>query len=327
MVSPKSIRPRVGILTGTTGSGKTSLAIEWCHILRTEYKKKINIINADSLLFYKDFNIGTAKPSESEKKDVPHFFIDHIHPEEPYSSGEFFKDACLKINSLHQKNEDVLLVGGSGFYIKPFLYGTWSAPKAPQDLREELEKKESHELWSNLLKHYPTENKPRFNPQDRYRIIRSLEIISTTGQTPENLEKEHRLKNDPPFDAQLWFIDWPKETLQSRIYERTQKMLDLGWIDEVKKLRQQYPKARALQSVGYREIIHYLDGVQPQGRKLKTGREGLIDEIFIANNQLIKKQRTWTRSEKLSQHFLLEKDLKQLKEKVFNFFISKKKSA
>lgn len=325
MVSEKNIKTKVGILTGPTGSGKTSIAIQWCLELIQKHGKKIAIINGDSLLFYRDFNIGTAKPKDFEKKGIPHHLIDHIHPEENYSSGDYYKDACSLISKLNQENTLALIVGGSGFYLKPFLYGSWNAPKAPKELRDELESHNTATLWNKVLSYYDKPKIPRFSQNDRYRIIRALEIIHTTGQTPEEHEQVHKSSTLPsPFQTKLWVIDWPKEVLQKRISLRAEKMIEEKWIEETENLRIKYPNARALKSVGYREIINYLDNIKPKGRKIQNGTQGLLDEIYIANNQLIKKQRTWFRGENSSQSFLLHEDLDKLKKEFFSFYLEAK---
>jgi tRNA dimethylallyltransferase len=315
MVPKKAIIP-VGIITGPTATGKTALAIE----LALEHGN-IEIINADSLLVYRDFNLGTAKPSLAERKNIPHHLIDIQDPETPFTAGDFVRAAKNAIEDIHARGKRALIVGGTGFYLKGLLFGIWSAPTADESFRKTLAAVSSTDLYNKLF-HLDSKSAERIGPQDHYRLVRALEIIQFSGKTPTQLEEASEKNADPRFH--LWILDRNSEELSQRIKLRSEKMLNQGLIMEVKQLMRQYPQARALDSVGYFQVKQYLSGVEPEGRQVRAGELGLVDEIELATRQLVKKQRTWFKNQskqvKQSQLFILDKDLPFIREAFHNIY-------
>ncbi len=303
MVQPKTI-----ILTGPTASGKTSLAIE----------TGLEIINADSVCFYQEFNIGSAKPSPEEMAKVPHHLINVAHPNENYHAGQFLKDCTQKLEEIHARGNRAIIVGGSGFYLKALRLGLWEAPATDEVFRESLAHIDTPLLFEKLVK-LDALHAQKIGPNDRYRIIRALEIMEMgSGKTPTELEAQMSREPDPRFE--LWVIDRDKEELENRIRERIQKMLSMGWIDETKKLRELYPTSKTLNAVGYRQVIDHLEEKFPKGRNKRAGLEGLIDEISLAHRQLAKTQRTWFKNLNPNESFVLDRDQVPLKEKLMNFY-------
>lgn len=298
---------RVAILTGPTATGKTGLAIEFA-----ERHGAIEVINADSLLVYRGMDIGTAKPDQAERKEIPHHLIDIRDPHEAFTAGDFHREATKAIDEIHAKGKRALIVGGTGFYLKTLLYGLWPAPKSDPTLRQRLEQETNEELYQRLEKR-DTESALRIGRNDRYRLIRAHEMIELSGMTPTEMQAQTPKEPDPRFE--LWVLDRSNDELYDRIEKRTHQMIEQGLIDEVKTLQERYKGQelpRALSSVGYRETQDYLAGIPPLGRKIAPGLTGLQSEISLSTRQLVKSQRTWFRGEKTSKWFTLDQDLAAL---------------
>jgi tRNA dimethylallyltransferase len=289
------------ILSGPTASGKTGLAIALAQL----FPGKIEIINADSLLFYRGMDIGTAKPTLEERAGIPHHLIDICNPDEPLSAGDFVRLVLPLLDRIHSEKKRAIIVGGSGFYLQAMLYGLWEAPPADPDLRKEMEQKTPMELFEALHALDP-EAALRISAGDRYRLVRALEIHKLTGKTPSQLQAQERSDPDPRFE--LWVVDRKSEALEKAIEERSRKMLERGWIQETETLLAKYSGSRPLKAVGYRQIQDYLEGRRPPGRQIKAGLPGLLSEIELATRQLVKKQRTWFNSETHKKNFLLPED-------------------
>jgi tRNA dimethylallyltransferase len=292
MVSAKNMKvASIGILTGCTASGKTSLAIE----LAVRYGR-VEIINADSLLVYKKMNIGTAKPTAAELAQIPHHLIDLQTPDQNFTAGEFFRAAESMIQEIQDRGNRPLIVGGTGFYLKSLLFGLWDAPSQDASFRKSLD--------------------AFIGQADRYRLVRALELIYLTGQTPSELQAQLPAVPDPRFN--LWILDREPTELDRRIKLRTGEMIQNGLIEEVAQLQAEFPESRALLAVGYAQTVDFLAGKKPAGRKLPPGLPGLQDEIELATRQLVKSQRTWFRGQMArvpsSRWFVLDKDRSDLEE-------------
>jgi len=322
MVSTENLVNPVAVLTGPTASGKSALALEFALQANSDRGISIEIINADSLLFYRGLDIGTAKPSPEERARIPHHLIDICDPGEEFTAADFSRAALEKIRELQARNIRSLVVGGSGFYLKALLFGLWNAPKADPAVRERLEKLSNVELYSMLQNAYGSNPIP-FSANNRYRVMRFLEIIEQTGKTPLQLESE--MPPQPHEGFSLLVIDRNRSALLTRIQCRIHKMLEQGLLDEVRTLSEKYPDARQLQSVGYQQCQAFFSGNTPIGRKLAEGQAGLVDEIEIATRQLVKKQRTWFRSQKAAEFFELDQDRELLFERLWAIYDKIKK--
>jgi tRNA dimethylallyltransferase len=307
MVPKKALRTAMTtvILTGPTATGKTSLALELA-----ESHGNVEIINADSLLVYRGMDIGTAKPTAVERRGITHHLIDIREPDEPYTAGDFIHEVMQALELIHAKGSQALIVGGTGFYLKALLYGMWQAPKANPQIRAQLEAQDSLTLFQNLRERDP-DSARRIGPNDRYRLIRSIELILVSGKTPTELQADRTMLPDPRF--LLWIIDRDTGELEQRITSRTRHMLHAGLIEETRALRTRFNKTggtlpRPLSAVGYKQVMNFLEATAPSGRKLKPGMVGLEEEIKLATRQLVKRQRTWFRTQPHAERFLLEGD-------------------
>jgi tRNA dimethylallyltransferase len=299
------------VLTGPTASGKTALALELAEQLGLE------IINADSVCFYRGFDIGSAKPSPAERARVPHHLIDVAGPDETYHAGRFLSDCRQKITEITERGKRALIVGGSGFYLKALRVGLWDAPEGSPEFRAALQDRETLALFTELDHLDPVQAR-KIGPTDRYRLIRALEILKLSGKRPSELEAAMRSGPDPAFP--LWVIDRGPEELNERISSRVKTMLASGLVEETRSLLDLHPGSRTLRAVGYAQVVRHLRGELPPGRKLKPGLPGLQEEIELSHRQLVKQQRTWFKNMKPDQSFILERDRNLLTEKLIAFY-------
>jgi tRNA dimethylallyltransferase len=277
------------ILAGTTGAGKTALSLQLATL-----GVPIEIINCDSVQFYRGADIGSAKPTIKEREICPHHLFDLLAPDEPMDAARFAKECTLLIDDISKRGSLPVLVGGTGFYLKSLCHGVWAVGGKDSSVRDKLATLSISQLYDAYFRVDP-EGAVNIGPSDRYRLIRALEIHQTSGMTRTQLrskEKEDR-GSKAAFSYRLLFLDRDASTLEDRLLRRTQEMLRLGWMDEVERLRRSYPNSPVLRAVGYREIVRHLDGVPPPGRKLDRSEQGLISEIVLATRQLVKRQRTY----------------------------------
>lgn len=299
------------VLTGPTAVGKTGIAIELAERLGLE------IINADSVCFYREFDIGSAKPSLEERRKVRHHLIDVAEPTRIYAASDFLQDCLAAIDEIHSRGKRALITGGSGFYLKALRFGLWDAPPASVEFRATLKDDSTESLFSELRLQDPG-HAGKIGPKDRYRIIRALEIVALSGKKPSALESSMSAIPNPAFP--LFVVDREPADLSARIEVRIRSMIAAGFIEEVRALRERHPKSKTLGSVGYRQVLDFLDQRPPKGRKMRPGEEGLVDEIALAHRQLAKQQRTWFKNMGSDAEFLLDRDRDLLKEKVIRLY-------
>jgi tRNA dimethylallyltransferase len=268
-------------ILGPTAVGKTATAITLAQELHTE------IISADSRQFYKEISIGTAKPSAEELAAVPHHFIGHLSISETYSAGDFERDALAKLDELFAVHDHVIAVGGSGLYVKALIDGLDELPQADETLRAELHAL-FHEQGIIPLQQRLMETDPDTyrttelqNPQ---RVMRAIEIAVArqNGFVASTAKKERN------FDILKIVLDLPRETLYERINNRVDLMMQQGLLEEVTAVVK-WKDAYALQTVGYKEIFEYLDGLNPLGTA--------VDLIRQHTRNFAKRQLTWFRKE------------------------------
>ena len=282
----------IGIVSviGATAAGKTSLGIEIARRFNGE------VVNADSRLFYRGMDIGTAKPDKSERQGVNHHLIDIIDAHQAYSLSEFLADAGEAIQKIVSREKLPIVVGGSGQYIWALLEG-WDVPNIPPnpELREELEvqlKDEGIDALQDRL--YATgalgvEKVEVLNPR---RLIRAIERAVATGDAMGGASKS----SEPPFDALVIGLNAPRELLHARVERRLDQMFAAGWRDEVARLIQRGAKRDmpSMSAIGYRQLIDHIEG--------RIDDSQLREEILIGNHRLIGLQNNWfkTRDERIS---------------------------
>ena len=243
---------KVVAIVGPTASGKTSYAIEFAGQNNGE------IISADSRLVYKGFDIGTAKPTKAEQQAIKHYLIDIIEPVYDYSVAQFVKDAENAIQEITSKGKLPVITGGTGLYLKALLEG-YDFPDMKTDyrLREELKKIDADKLY-NELKLLDPVSAETIERNDKKKIIRSLEIIKSLGKPLSEVRgvKEH------PYEVEWIGLNFPRNELYERINKRVDIMLEHGLVAETQKLLNKYGRIQNLvHTIGYQEIIAYLDGI------------------------------------------------------------------
>lgn len=277
---------RIYIILGPTAVGKTAYSIELAQKFDAE------IVCADSLLVYKDFNIGTAKPLLEEQRGIPHHLVDIAEPTENFTAFDFCEKAKLAIEEIQNREKNVLVVGGTGFYIKALTQGMFQAPPSDATIREELESELAEKGLAGLceeLKKVDPESAQSIHPHDEYRIIRALEVYRLSHIPLSVYKKKFSENTTYPFMKMGLHIE--RNVLHKNIENRTQKMIKEGLIEEVFDLLKKYPPTcKPFYSVGYQETVEYLNG----GMNIS----GLEEKIIIRTRQLARKQLTWFRKDK-----------------------------
>ena len=268
-------------ILGPTASGKTSLSINLAKELNA------NILSLDSLSIYKEIDIASAKPSIKERDGVKHFGVDSLHVNEEFNVTTFFelyKEA--KKQSL-QETKNLIIVGGTGFYLKSMIDGVSYKPK----LSKETKLKVSQNLKNGykLIEKYDKIYAKNISNSDSYRIEKWLEIYFQSNIVPSEFFKLH--KKEPIIDnLELYEISIDKEVLRKRIELRTQIMLDSGLIDEVFFLENKYTRApNPMKSIGIKETLSFFDG--------ELSKTELKEKIIINTAKLAKRQRTFNTSQ------------------------------
>lgn len=270
-------------IIGTTGIGKTKLAIEIAKHFESE------IISCDSRQFFKEMKIGTATPSSEELGAVPHHFIGQLSVENYYSIGQFEKEAIQKIEELFQKHDMVILVGGSMMYEKAVLQGLNDLPEADEKNQKELERIFAEEGIENLQKILQNLDPQYFETVDKdnpRRLFRAIDIIWQTGKTYTENIKEQVKKRD--FEIIRIGIQAPREIIYERINQRVDLMVKNGLLQEAESLIR-FKNNLALQTVGYSELFKYFDK--------EWTLDFALEEIKKNSRRFAKRQLTWYRKE------------------------------
>jgi tRNA dimethylallyltransferase len=280
------MKPHILILTGPTGSGKTDFGIELARDFAAE------IVNADSRQVFRGLEVGSAKPTAAQRAEVPHHLVDVVNPDERFDVARFRELAVAAIREIHSCGKRVLVVGGTGLYIKVLRGGLFPGPRRDAERRARLQSEEEAEpgsLYRRLAACDP-EAAHRLHPNDRMRLIRALEVYELTGRPISELQAEHAFAEDE-FEFRTIAVDLPRHELYQRIDRRCREMIAGGLIDEVKRLHAAGfgPELPALQSPGYREIGEYVRG--------DCNIEEAIARMAQATRRLAKRQLTWLRGD------------------------------
>ena len=279
----------VPCLTGPTAAGKTELALS----LASNFP--IDIVNADSAQIYRGMNIGTAKSSKSILNRYPHYLIDIIDPEESYSVGSFVRDASFQIDESIKNNRIPLIVGGTMLYLNSLSNGIAQLPEKNMQIREAIEKKAQKQGWEEIyteLKKIDLRAANNINKNDKQRIQRALEVYYITGKKISELQEKTTLQNDYQFEI-FSLKNINRDELYLKINNRFLDMLDAGFVDEVRNLREREglsSKHMSMRSVGYRQIWKYLDNEIDLNEATELAQ--------TATRQIAKRQLTWMRSMK-----------------------------
>jgi tRNA dimethylallyltransferase len=260
-------------LIGPTASGKSDLAIKLAKKLNYE------ILSLDSLSIYKEIDIASAKPSKEELKEVKHYGINEIYPNEKFDVSKFIEI----YKSIPHKN--IIIVGGTSFYLKAMISGISKMPEINEDIKKEA-KKLNYEFLRKIDPIYAA----KISPNDTYRIQKGLEIYLATKMPPTEYFKQNPpipiIENLPIFE-----IEVDRKTLRERINLRTKKMFEKGLIDEVAYLEYKYRDRRlpALKAIGVKEVLDYFNGVY--------NKDTLFEKIITNTARLAKRQQIFNKTQ------------------------------
>jgi len=272
------------VLLGPTGVGKTDVSIDIARHLGCE------IVSADSRQFYREMRIGTAVPSEDQLKEIKHHFIRFISVREYYSSSLFERDVLKLLPGLFERNNVVLMTGGSGMYIDAVCRGIDDIPDPDQAIRDKytlLYKEEGIEGLRMTLKFIDPEHYENVDLRNPKRIIRALEVCETTGRPYSSFLKKEKKQRD--FDILKIGLERPRTELYERINLRVERMVSAGLEEEAKALSD-LRNMNALNSVGYSEFFDYFEG--------NISREKAIELIKRNTRRYAKRQMTWWAKDK-----------------------------
>jgi tRNA dimethylallyltransferase len=277
---------KVVILSGPTATGKTGWAIKVAKAFDAE------VVNFDSLLFYRELTIGTAKPTVAEQDSIPHHLVDIRSIREPINAADFTMLAGPVIESIHQRGKMVILVGGSGFYLQALVEGMWRSPTTPLEIEaksDALFAEVGIAPFLEVLEKHDRESFHRLHANDHYRVRRAVEHFWATGAPFSSARDAFTPIPPPDWDLLHLHLDLPKEEHHALLIRRTELMLEQGLIAEVESLLQQGYSGteKPLQSIGYKEILDWLNGVYGQDKR------ALVERIVINTRRLAKSQRTW----------------------------------
>lgn len=280
-----SISPLL-IVVGPTASGKSALALA----LAQEFGGEI--VNADSLQIYRGMDIGSAKPSLTERQLVPHHLFDARNPDQVFTAGEYSRLGREILAEIAARGRLPVVTGGAGFYIRALTEGLFPGPQRSEEIRERLIALEARRplALARILRCWDRAASEKIHANNTNKLVRALEIILHEKDTLTEAHRKERGKLEG-FRIIKIGLNPPRDLLRSQITKRTQKMFDAGLLEEVKSLRAAGygPLAKAMESVGYRQAQMVLDG--------QMGVQEAMAETTLRTCQYAKRQMTWFRKE------------------------------
>ena len=283
------VEKTVIIIAGPTAVGKTAAAIDVAKQFNTE------IISADSRQCFKELNIGVARPSEEELAAVPHHFIASHSIHDEITAASYEEYALQKANELFQQYDAVVMVGGTGLYIKAFCEGLDAIPAIDPAIRNEIVNNYEQKGLAWLQEQIKEKDSLFFSQgeiQNPQRLMRALEVVEATGQSVLSFRKGQKAVRD--FNILKIGLELPRPVLNERINNRVDQMMEQGQLEEVKSLFP-YKQLNALQTVGYKELFAYLDG--------EVSLEKAVEQIKTNTRQYAKRQMTWFKKDAGMQWF------------------------
>ena len=280
------------VITGPTCTGKSETALFLAKGINAE------IVNGDAFQCYKQMNIGVAKPPKEFLKEIPHHLYSFVDVNHDYSIAEYQQNLRNKIDEITSKGKNVIIVGGSGLYIRSALYDYEFDENSEVDMSK-YEAMDNRTLHDELCKIDKAEAE-KIHMNNRKRVLRAIEIYLSTGKTKSNIiaEQEHKML----YDASIFVRDIDREILYKKIDKRVDEMMAQGLLDEVKELYAKYgDKPRAFQAIGYKELFSYLKG--------EYSLEDAVEKIKQNTRNYAKRQVTYIKHQFSVQFYKDNEDL------------------
>lgn len=272
--------PKILVVIGSTGSGKSDLALAMARRWGAE------ILSVDSMQVYRGMDIGTAKASEIERREIRHHMIDCVGIDQAFSVAQFVAGAKEVIADSQRRGVPLIAVGGTPLYFKSLFFGLFDGPPADATVRERLSALGSADLHERLKIADPAAAE-RIHVGDRKRLIRALEVSELTGKPISSFQTQWDAASTPQI-ASVWIgLRWTTEALNRRLNARVKQMMAGGWLNEVKQLAAQTPvwSATASEATGYHELLEHLHGC--------LSLDDAVEQIKIATRQLARRQMKW----------------------------------
>jgi tRNA dimethylallyltransferase len=275
---------RLLCVVGPTASGKSALALRLAEQLGGE------IVSADSMQIYRGFDIGTGKPTRSERELVPHHLVDVADPLESWDAARWAEEAARCVEDVQARGRLPIVCGGSFLWVRALLYGLAEAPRAEEAVRErhrEWAEREGRAALHTRLGEVDPQRAAQLAPNDFVRVSRALEVFELTGRPMSELQAAHGFR-EPRYAARLVGVQRERAEQDSLIAARVSGMLEAGWAEEVRALAARgFAESRVMQSVGYRQVY----------AAVSAGQAPDADEIVRATRVFARRQRTWLRDQ------------------------------
>ena len=286
--------PLVVLLLGPTGSGKTALSLALGEQFNGE------IVSCDSVAVYRGMDLGTAKPTAAERARLPHHLIDVADPDQPFTAGEYSRQARAALKAIAQKGRLPIVTGGTGLYLRALTEGLFPGPARQADLRERLERsRQRHgDPWLHrLLTRLDPASAARIHANDVPKLLRAIEICIAARQPLSQLLSDQETARDPLTGFRLLRIGLnpprkalpPREGLYDRLNQRAAAMFSAGLVEETRALLARYGPVKALDSLGYRQAAAVLNGTLTPPAAIEAAQQG--------HRNYAKRQLTWFRRE------------------------------
>ncbi len=277
-------------LTGPTAAGKTAVGLELAERIGAE------IVSLDSMAVFRGMDIGTAKPTATDRARVPHHLLDLVSPSEDFSLSEYLDAAHAAIADIRSRGKEVLFVGGTPLYLKSLLRGVYQGPPADWEFRRQIEEELAHvgiEALHQRLAILDPLLAAKLHPHDKRRIIRALEVFRSTGQ-PLSHQQTHFDEGQPAEKCKVFSLAWERGPLHRRIEARVESMFAAGLVEEVRGLLARCGELSrtASQAVGYREVVEFLANPAQAPQALANCKE----RVTARTRQFARRQETWYRA-------------------------------
>ena len=276
--------PLVAVL-GPTASGKTALSLTLAERFNGE------IVNCDSVAMYREFDLGTAKPTASERARAPHHLLDCVAPTSPVTAGEYARQARQALDEIKARSRLPILVGGTGLYLRALLEGLFPGPQRSEELRErlrELDNRRGSNYLHRILRRLDPAAAEKIHANDTPKLIRAIEVCLASRQKMTELWQQREPLRG--FHIVRLGLDPDRQALYDRINRRAQQMFEAGLVEETQRLLEKYGDAAGpLSSLGYKQAVQFLRG--------ELTREQALQAAQQAHRNYAKRQMTWFRRE------------------------------